>query len=55
MIKAKPSPDAQELQKTVDFIATDNPRLRGVNAANYTDDSLISELDKDGFFARLYR
>ena len=55
VIKAKPYPDAQELQKTVDFIATDNPRLRGVNAANYTDDSLISELDKDGFFARLYR
>lgn len=55
VIKPKPYPDAQELQKSIDFIAAGNPRLRGVNAANYTDDSLVGELDKDGFFSRLYR
>jgi NitT/TauT family transport system substrate-binding protein len=55
VIKPKPYPDAQELQKSIDFIANSNPRLRGVSAANYTDDSLVAELEKEGFFSRLYR
>ena len=55
VIKPKPYPDTQELQRSIDFIANSNPRLRGVHAANFTDDSLVGELDKEGFFARLYR
>jgi NitT/TauT family transport system substrate-binding protein len=54
-IRPKPFPDTLELQKSIDFIANDTPRLRGVNAANYTDDSLVNELDKSGFFSRLDR
>jgi ABC-type nitrate/sulfonate/bicarbonate transport system substrate-binding protein len=54
-IRSKPFPDTQELQKSIDFIASDTPRLRGVNAASYTDESLVGELDKEGFFSQLYR
>jgi hypothetical protein len=55
VIKPKPSPNTEGLQKSIDFIANTNPRLRGVNAANFIDDSLIGELEQEGFFTRLYR
>jgi hypothetical protein len=31
------------------------PGLRGKRAADLTDQDLIDELERDGFFARLYR
>ena len=43
------------MQRTIDLLAPTNPHLKGQRVANFIDDSLLKEIEREGFFARLYR
>ena len=55
VIQTKPYPDEKGMQRTIDLLAPTNPHLKGQRVANFIDDSLLKEIEREGFFARLYR
>ena len=54
-IQTKPFPEPKSMQRTIDALAPSTPHLKGQRVGNFIDDSLLREIDKEGFFARLYR
>ena len=55
VIQTKPYPEEKGMQRTIDFLAPTNPHLKGQRVANFIDDSLLKEIEREGFFTRLYR
>jgi ABC-type nitrate/sulfonate/bicarbonate transport system substrate-binding protein len=55
VIQSKPFPDERGMQRTIDFLAATTPHLKGQKVASFIDDSLLKEIEREGFFARLYR
>ncbi len=51
--KDVPYPSLPSIQSVLDFIATDEPKLKGANPKAFIDDSLIRELDQSGFIKSL--
>jgi ABC-type nitrate/sulfonate/bicarbonate transport system substrate-binding protein len=54
-IQTKPYPEPKSMQRTIDSLAASTPHLKGQKVTNFIDDSLLKEIDKEGFFARLYK
>ena len=54
-IQTKPYPEPKSMQRTIDQLAATTPHLKGQKVGNFIDDSLLREIDKEGFFARLYK
>jgi ABC-type nitrate/sulfonate/bicarbonate transport system substrate-binding protein len=54
-IQAKPFPEPKSMQRTIDVLAPSTPHLKGQKVGNFIDNSLLREIDKEGFFDRLYR
>jgi hypothetical protein len=54
-IQTKPYPEPKSMQRTIDLLAASTPHLKGQKVTNFIDDSLLKEIDKEGFFARLYK
>jgi hypothetical protein len=42
------------MRNTLDLIAKDNPKL-DMNLGKYLDESVLDELEKEGFFSRIIR
>jgi ABC-type nitrate/sulfonate/bicarbonate transport system substrate-binding protein len=54
-IQTRPYPEPKSMQRTIDSLAASTPHLKGQKVTNFIDDSLLKEIDKEGFFARLYK
>lgn len=52
-IPAKPYPREDAIQASIEDLRESTPKLQGMKAADFFDASLIRELDKEGFFARI--
>jgi hypothetical protein len=55
VIQTKPYSDEKGMQRTIDLLAPTNPHLKEQRVVNFIDDSLLKEIEREGFFARLYR
>lgn len=53
--KDAPYPSLPAIQSVLDFIAADEPKLKGADPKAFIDDSLIRELDQSGFIKSLQR
>jgi hypothetical protein len=42
------------MRNTLDLIATENPKV-ATNLGKYLDESVLDELEKEGFFSRIIR
>lgn len=51
-LREVPSPDPKGIQAAIDSIGT--PKARGAQAKDYIDSSLLDEIQKSGYIARLY-
>ncbi len=49
-----PYPSMKAIQTTLDFLAADDPKARGVDPKSFADESLVRELDASGFIKSLY-
>jgi NitT/TauT family transport system substrate-binding protein len=52
-IPAKPYPREDTIQASIEDLRETTPKLESMKASDFFDASLIRELDKEGFFARL--
>jgi NitT/TauT family transport system substrate-binding protein len=53
-IPQKPYPRAEALQNDIEDLSYTYPQLKGRRIEEFTDLSLVKELDTEGFFAKLY-
>ena len=53
-IPAKPYPRAEAIQNDIDDLSDTYPQLKGRKVAEFVDLSLLQELEKEGFFTRIY-
>jgi hypothetical protein len=51
---AVPYPAPNALQTTLEFIAADEPKAKGVDPRSFVDDSLVKEIEASGFIKKLY-
>jgi NitT/TauT family transport system substrate-binding protein len=54
-IPAKPYPLEDAIQADIEDLSATIPELKGKKASDFMDDSILRELESEGFFARLYR
>jgi NitT/TauT family transport system substrate-binding protein len=50
-----PYPLEEAIQADIEFLAAGIPKLRGRKASEFTDSSLLRELEAEGFFAKMQR
>jgi ABC-type nitrate/sulfonate/bicarbonate transport system substrate-binding protein len=53
-IPAKPYPRAEAIQNDIDDLSDSYPQLKGRKVAEFVDLALLQELEKEGFFTRVY-
>ena len=53
-IPAKPYPRPEAIQNDIDDLSDTYPQLKGRKVTEFVDLSLLQELEKDGFFTRIY-
>ena len=49
------SPDPESVRFTLDFIGRLNPRAKEIKTTDFSDLSLLEEIQKSGFIERLHR
>jgi NitT/TauT family transport system substrate-binding protein len=54
-LPAKPYPMEDVIQADIENLSSTMPEMRGKKPADFIDKTLLSELEAEGFFARLYR
>ena len=55
MVPAKPYPMEQVIQTEIENLSPTMPELQGKRPADFVDDTILKELEGEGFFARLYK
>ena len=48
-------PDPESLRFTLDFIGRLNPKAKEIKTTDFSDLSLLEEINKSGFIDKLYR
>lgn len=51
----KPYPMEEAIQAEIEDLSPSMPEIRGKRAAEFVDKTILGELEKEGFFARLYK
>ncbi len=54
-IPVKPYPMEEAIQSDIENLAPIQPEFRGKRPTDFTDSTILRELEKEGFFARLHR
>ena len=54
-IPAKPYPMEEVIQADIENLSSTIPELRGKTAPDFIDATILGELEREGFFARLYK
>jgi len=55
LLPEKPYPMEEAIQGDIDNLSSTIPELRGKKPADFIDKTLLTELEDEGFFARLYK